>query len=116
MTAAINSTGAGKRGYPTKSSVPQTQASTQRRARERSVAIQTLLLVRKSKSSSVKSKTAEARSEERFSRNAETDLVCRLLLEKKKKTIKIKKRYHYRRHIQKYTVHAKSTNKTTRCN
>src|SRR5205085_4107993 len=50
MTAAINSTGAGKRGYPTKSSVPQTQASTQRRARERSVAIQTLLLVRKSKS------------------------------------------------------------------
>src|SRR5205814_7044327 len=60
-----------------------TQASTQRRARERSVAIQTLLLVRKSKSSSVKSKTAE-RSEERFSRNAETDLVCRLLLEKKK--------------------------------
>src|SRR5262252_9714662 len=61
MTAAINSTGAGKRGYPTKSSVPETQASTQRRARERSVAIQTLLLVRKSKSSSVKSKTAEAR-------------------------------------------------------
>src|SRR5437868_11278611 len=29
------------------------------------------------------------RSEERFSRNAETDLVCRLLLEKKKKTNKI---------------------------
>src|SRR5205814_6892444 len=85
MTAAINSTGVGTRGYPTKSSVPQTQASTQRRARERSVAIQTLLLVRKSKSSSVKSKTA--RSEERFSRNAETDLVCRLLLEKKKSTI-----------------------------
>src|SRR5690349_23247728 len=28
---------------------------------------------------------ARARSEERFSRNAETDLVCRLLLEKKKK-------------------------------
>src|SRR5437764_10556057 len=27
---------------------------------------------------------ATARSEERFSRNAETDLVCRLLLEKKK--------------------------------
>src|SRR5438034_4297628 len=27
----------------------------------------------------------ELRSEERFSRNAETDLVCRLLLEKKKK-------------------------------
>src|SRR5437867_10272413 len=29
------------------------------------------------------------RSEERFSRNAETDLVCRLLLEKKKKTDKM---------------------------
>src|SRR5258708_30070940 len=29
------------------------------------------------------------RSEERFSRNAETDLVCRLLLEKKKLTTKI---------------------------
>src|SRR5437899_9094132 len=29
------------------------------------------------------------RSEERFSRNAETDLVCRLLLEKKKKTIRV---------------------------
>src|SRR5262249_56635213 len=28
------------------------------------------------------------RSEERFSRNAETDIVCRLLLEKKKKSIK----------------------------
>src|SRR5690348_17692216 len=32
------------------------------------------------------------RSEERFSRNAETDLVCRLLLEKKKK--------HYVRHAR----------------
>src|SRR5438105_5262235 len=29
------------------------------------------------------------RSEERFSRNAETDLVCRLLLEKKKKKFRI---------------------------
>src|SRR5437764_9705100 len=29
----------------------------------------------------------EARSEERFSRNAETDLVCRLLLEKKNTTL-----------------------------
>src|SRR5439155_18691609 len=28
-----------------------------------------------------------ARSEERFSRNAETDLVCRLLLEKKKRDV-----------------------------
>src|SRR5438445_6687656 len=30
-------------------------------------------------------KSLKLRSEERFSRNAETDLVCRLLLEKKKK-------------------------------
>src|SRR5438477_1770748 len=30
----------------------------------------------------------ECRSEERFSRNAETDLVCRLLLEKKKNGLK----------------------------
>src|SRR5439155_15250661 len=29
----------------------------------------------------------KSRSEERFSRNAETDLVCRLLLEKKKKIL-----------------------------
>src|SRR5437764_7158037 len=32
--------------------------------------------------------TSQRRSEERFSRNAETDLVCRLLLEKKKNTLK----------------------------
>src|SRR5207302_3213306 len=31
-----------------------------------------------------------ARSEERFSRNAETDLVCRLLLEKKKGITKVR--------------------------
>src|SRR5436189_4584895 len=30
------------------------------------------------------------RSEERFSRNAETDLVCRLLLEKKKRKLELK--------------------------
>src|SRR5437016_11209922 len=30
----------------------------------------------------------DIRSEERFSRNAETDLVCRLLLEKKKTTLR----------------------------
>src|SRR5205809_3135434 len=33
----------------------------------------------------IKSKNVYSRSEERFSRNAETDLVCRLLLEKKKR-------------------------------
>src|SRR5437667_4823663 len=31
-------------------------------------------------------RSAHKRSEERFSRNAETDLVCRLLLEKKKRS------------------------------
>src|SRR5438046_3698668 len=56
------------------------EASTQRRARERSVAIQTLLLVRKSKSSSVKS-----RSEERFSRNARPISYAVFCLKKKKK-------------------------------
>src|SRR5438132_6891157 len=34
---------------------------------------------------SLKTNSHITRSEERFSRNAETDLVCRLLLEKKKK-------------------------------
>src|SRR5437667_6479604 len=34
-------------------------------------------------STSQRLRTTRARSEERFSRNAETDLVCRLLLEKK---------------------------------
>src|SRR5438045_7245681 len=36
-------------------------------------------------SGAVQMSTSTTRSEERFSRNAETDLVCRLLLEKKKK-------------------------------
>src|SRR5437667_5313275 len=35
------------------------------------------------------------RSEERFSRNAETDLVCRLLLEKKKKKQKTDQKYDH---------------------
>src|SRR5438876_5904321 len=37
------------------------------------------------KTGAEKAGVTEVRSEERFSRNAETDLVCRLLLEKKKK-------------------------------
>src|SRR5438309_4070432 len=49
------------------------------------------------------------RSEERFSRNAETDLVCRLLLEKKKKK-KIKKKYKNKRVRTPYhqSVHIRS--------
>src|SRR5438067_8418613 len=46
------------------------------------------------------------RSEERFSRNAETDLVCRLLLEKKKNTIK-----DSRKHNQEYTCTRTRTSK-----
>src|SRR5256714_9766888 len=38
--------------------------------------------------------TLTLRSEERFSRNAETDLVCRLLLEKKKRIYKQRIAYH----------------------
>src|SRR5262245_63203486 len=49
------------------------------------------------------------RSEERFSRNAETDLVCRLLLEKKKKknnkNIIIEKDYNSRKTVQRYCVY-----------
>src|SRR5260370_5491335 len=33
----------------------------------------------------------KSRSEERFSRNAETDLVCRLLLEKKKNELQVRR-------------------------
>src|SRR5437667_5700986 len=40
------------------------------------------------------SAVSDKRSEERFSRNAETDLVCRLLLEKKKKKRKTQNEVH----------------------
>src|SRR5438093_3355651 len=40
----------------------------------------------------------ECRSEERFSRNAETDLVCRLLLEKKKITSPQRRARRYQRY------------------
>src|SRR5256885_11522669 len=43
-----------------------------------------------SSDSLVFSELFHSRSEERFSRNAETDLVCRLLLEKKKNHLMIK--------------------------
>src|SRR5438445_2930478 len=42
--------------------------------------------------------TLDFRSEERFSRNAETDLVCRLLLEKKKNK-SINRRYKYKNQV-----------------
>src|SRR2546428_3209903 len=43
-------------------------------------------------------KKRDERSEERFSRNAETDLVCRLLLEKKKKNRESKCQYRETAH------------------
>src|SRR4051812_49605968 len=46
------------------------------------------------------------RSEERFSRNAETDLVCRLLLEKKKQ--------HRRSHVE-HLEHLPSIRQQSRC-
>src|SRR5690349_23352084 len=52
------------------------------------------------------------RSEERFSRNAETDLVCRLLLEKKKKKKQKASRDKYnemKEHTRCSTVQARST-------
>src|SRR5690606_39432282 len=47
----------------------------------------------KSNISTNRNNLISGRSEERFSRNAETDLVCRLLLEKKKKSL-LKKKPH----------------------
>src|SRR5207249_8072629 len=41
----------------------------------------------------------DARSEERFSRNAETDLVCRLLLEKKNRNSSSMNRRHCSRKV-----------------
>src|SRR5438309_6447321 len=43
------------------------------------------------------------RSEERFSRNAETDLVCRLLLEKKKR-IAVELRHHREHRLRRANV------------
>src|SRR5260370_11916225 len=47
----------------------------------------------------------DLRSEERFSRNAETDLVCRLLLEKKKLWTHLSKSIH---HVDKVEVESKT--------
>src|SRR5437899_8622130 len=46
----------------------------------------------------------QKRSEERFSRNAETDLVCRLLLEKKKKNLTTKQKSIHQKQL-KYIRH-----------
>src|SRR5438093_405503 len=51
-----------------------------------------LLLVYELNRSGLLAENEKIRSEERFSRNAETDLVCRLLLEKKNKKEKRKKK------------------------
>src|SRR5438093_2473190 len=49
---------------------------------------------RKANDSHADCKNHTTRSEERFSRNAETDLVCRLLLEKKKTKKKVYRQSH----------------------
>src|SRR5438067_5054207 len=51
-----------------------------------------------------KSSNLSERSEERFSRNAETDLVCRLLLEKKKKNMTKKRPLGKENNTVKYTL------------
>src|SRR5207247_3877899 len=52
---------------------------------------------------SMTQKLTLSRSEERFSRNAETDLVCRLLLEKKKK--KLIRNRQDTIHVHRHTCH-----------
>src|SRR5437016_7242493 len=51
------------------------------------------------------------RSEERFSRNAETDLVCRLLLEKKNKKTRERLRHQQRTDSQRHNKHQKKTDR-----
>src|SRR5438105_7065815 len=50
------------------------------------------------------------RSEERFSRNAETDLVCRLLLEKKKTGKRVRNMYMMSKRVASTTPRAKQQN------
>src|SRR5258708_30198824 len=55
----------------------------------------------------------ECRSEERFSRNAETDLVCRLLLEKKKKRRKSERTDLFKQwfgHHERHVTHSRPAN------
>src|SRR5256886_12095773 len=59
-----------------------------------------LLLITFLKASHSFRKVISRRSEERFSRNAETDLVCRLLLEKKKNHIYDHGNWHRRLLVQ----------------
>src|SRR5689334_7828635 len=53
--------------------------------------------------------TSQERSEERFSRNAETELVCRLLLEKKNRNVPKAFRWGSRRHRRQYRTAAPAT-------
>src|SRR5438067_5599304 len=50
-------------------------------------------------------KKRDERSEERFSRNAETDLVCRLLLEKKKRPTNVPKPRQTNRDARRQDTH-----------
>src|SRR4051812_49496143 len=53
----------------------------------------------------IKERILVIRSEERFSRNAETDLVCRLLLEKKKNARHCKTEHRHRQAQDSYVHH-----------
>src|SRR5207237_6204853 len=57
--------------------------------------------------------TKDQRSEERFSRNAETELVCRLLLEKKKKQEKTKHQQYNKRTGRAVRTHFQYTTSQT---
>src|SRR5436309_11413062 len=61
------------------------QSATSRQNTKDQVYAQNEMLAYQQKESTARQQSLFERSEERFSRNAETDLVCRLLLEKKKK-------------------------------
>src|SRR5437660_6980216 len=60
------------------------QSATSRQNTKDQVYAQNEMLAYQQKESTARVDKQASRSEERFSRNAETDLVCRLLLEKKK--------------------------------
>eukprot|EP00456_Euglypha_rotunda_P048561 TRINITY_DN3891_c0_g1_i7.p1 TRINITY_DN3891_c0_g1~~TRINITY_DN3891_c0_g1_i7.p1 ORF type:complete len:144 (+),score=8.74 TRINITY_DN3891_c0_g1_i7:216-647(+) len=87
---------------PTKPTATQSTPSTPAQATRPSVSVNSRATFSKRKEGALKKRGAfnswkdghyvlaqKGRSEERFSRNAETDLVCRLLLEKKKRLISL---------------------------
>src|SRR5207247_4050049 len=68
------------------------QSATSRQNTKDQVYAQNEMLAYQQKESTARVASIMERSEERFSRNAETDLVCRLLLEKQKRQKKLMRR------------------------